>query len=151
MRQFGAKVGIGDFEPDETNVCRLDIDDMLISFAEDPETAAVVTRAEICESPSHGAGMLYRLLMESMFMGQGTMGASFSIEPESGKIYLYRVDPTATLDPDSFSAILEKFVNMLEQWRKTLAGFMPVIAAVKEADDSARSSAAFRGDGFMQV
>lgn len=151
MRQFGAKIGMADLSPDETNSCHLKIDDMSVSFMEDPDAGTVVTWAEICEPPTDGASMLYRVLMESMFMGQGTAGASFSIEPESGKIYLHRVDPSAVLDLDSFCAMVEKFVNTLEQWRKTIADFRPVVEAVKEADAEDAQMTGFGMNGFMQV
>ena len=78
-------------------------------------------------------------------------GSSFSIEPESGKIYLHRVDPVAVLDLNSFSAMLEKFVNMLEQWRKTLVDFRPVAEAIKKEDDAAGAVPDFGLGGFMQV
>lgn len=151
MRQFGAKIGMSDLAPDETNACHLKVDDMSVSFAEDPDSATIITWAEICEPPADGSEVLNRVLMEAMFMGQGTAGSVFSIEPESGKIFLHRVDPAAALDLDSFCAMLEKFVNILESWRKTIADFRPAVEAAKRASESAAEQPDLRMDGFMQV
>ena len=151
IRQFGTKIGMADLSPDETNSCHLKIDDMSVSFMEDLASGGIVTWAEICAPPADGAEMLNRVLMEAMFMGQGTAGSVFSIEPESGKIFLHRVDPLAALDLDSFSAMLEKFVNTLELWRKTIADFRPVAEAVKKANVEAEQVSGFGLDGFMQV
>ena len=151
IRGFGEKLGIDGLSPDETNACHVDIDDMTVSFMENPETATVVTWAEICEPPENGEGLLYRVLMESMFMGRGTAGSSFSVESESGKIFLHRVDSTAALDLDSFCAMLETFVNTLERWRAMIADFRPVVETVREADAEAAQMTGYGVNGFMQV
>lgn len=151
MKEFGAKVGISDLAPDDENICRVDIDGMSIAFFGFAEADSVVTWAEVSEPPPEGEAMLYRVLMESMFMGQGTGGSAFSVEPSTGKIYLHRLDPLKILDLESFCQMLEKFVNTLEQWRKMIVDFRPVAAAVKESDAETSRLAALGGDGFMQV
>ena len=151
IRQLGAKIGIEDLAPDETNACHLSFDDMSVSFMEDPVSDTVVTWSEVCEPPADGADMLYRVLMEAMFMGRGTAGSSFSIDPESGKIFLHRVDPAAMLDLDSFCAMTEKFVNTLEVWRRNITDFRPVAAAIRNADAAADKPLDLGAGGFMQV
>ena len=151
MKEFGAKVGIPDFVPDAENVCRVDIDGMSIAFLGSADGDTLVTWAEVSDPPPEGVSMLYRVLMESMFMGRGTGGSSFSVESESGKIFLHRVDPLKILDLDSFSQMLEKFVNTLELWRKMIADFRPVAEAVKEANAEAEQVNGFGMNGFMQV
>lgn len=150
MSGFGEKVGIEGLAPDGENICRIDIDGMSVSLMEHLESRSIVIWAEVSEPPPEGVTILYRVLMEAMFMGQGTGGSSFSIEPESKKIFLHRIDPLQSLDLDSFCAILEKFVNVLEQWRKLIADFRPVAAEAGKVESSSGDPAPFGGD-FMQV
>ena len=151
MRQFGAKVGLPDLAPDETGVCRVGIDDMLVLFREDVETSRIMVWAEVGEPPPEGRERLYLLLMESMFMGQATGGATFSIESESGKVYLQRMEFLSALDADSFTGLLEKFVNLLEEWRRIIVDFRPVAEAIKKEADAAESESDFRTGGYLQV
>ena len=148
MRAFGEKVGLEGLAPDGDGFCRIEIDGMSVSFMNHFESDTVVTWAEVSEPPADGVTELYRVLMESMFMGQATGGAAFSIEPESGKIFLHRVDSLKAADVDSFCAMLEKFVNVLEKWRQLIADFRPVAAAAEK--NPGEGLPAF-GGGFLQV
>ena len=151
MKQFGATIGIEGLAPDETNACSVEIDGMAVAFVEDPEAGTLTTMAEVCEPPAEGEAMLYRVLMQSMFMGEGTAGAVFSVKPDTGRIFLHRTDPLVALDLDAFCAMLEKFVNTLERWRKDIADFRPVAKAVEQAAAAAESPLDRPSDGFLQV
>lgn len=117
MAAFAARAGFGDLSPDGDGVYNLGIDDMEIRLMESGETGSLVTWGSVGRPPPEGEGLLFRTLLESMFMGSATGGSSFSIDRESGEIFLQRVDPLATLDPDSFWTMLEKFINILSEWR----------------------------------
>lgn len=149
MRQFGAKIGIEGLAPDEANACSVEIDGMSVAFVEDPEAGTLTTVAEVCEPPAEGEAMLYRVLMQSMFMGEGTAGAAFSVKSDTGGIFLHRIDPLAVLDCDAFCAMLEKFVNTLERWRNAIADFRPVARAVEQA--AAEQPTGPGAGGFVQV
>ena len=148
MEQFAQKIGLADFAPDADGSYRLAIDDMTVSFVEEGESRTLATYAEIGDLPPEGVTALYRVLMEAMFMGQATGGSAFSVEPNSGKIFLHRVDSLAALDADAFSAMLEKFVNVLEQWRKLIADFRPVAGEVEKV---LSDEPPMHGSGFLQV
>lgn len=150
MGQFGAKVGLSDLAPGDTGVCSVQIDEMQVSFKEDPASSSVMTWAEVGEPPPEGEAMLHRVLLQATFADQSLGGAFFSADPETGRIYLNRVDPTAVLDLDSFCRMLEKFVNALEQWRKTLADFRPVAEAIGE-EGAAAPAPDIRPGEFLQV
>lgn len=150
MKQFGERVGLADLAPGDSGVCRVGIDDMLVLFREDVETARIMIWAEVGEPPPEGRERLYRLLMEAMFMGQATGGATFSIESGSGKVYLQRNEFLSALDTDSFFGMLEKFVNVLEEWRKLVVDFRPP-AGEQERETAAEPAPGFGSGGFMQV
>ena len=148
MQAFGEKVGLAGLAPDGDGSCRIEIDGMAVSFMSHLESDSFVTWAEVGEPPPEGVTALYRVLMEAMFIGQATGGSAFSIEPGTGKIFLHRVDSLRAVDLDSFCTMLERFVNILEQWRKLVADFRP--AAVEAAKGLSEDVPAL-GSGFMQV
>ena len=152
MEGFGSGFGLDGFAPNKDGVYRVDIDGMEISFAELADPSRVLMWAKVCEPPEKGQELLYRVMLEAMFMGQATGGGGFSVDTESGGVFLQRTDPLATFSLEAFNATLERFVNILEQWRSVVADFEPVAgvieAARREADEETRRMGS---GGFMQV
>lgn len=152
MQGFAAKVGIDGLPMTEDGVCRVEIDGMAVSFLEVPETRQLVTWAEVGEPPPEGRERLYRVLMESMYMGKATCGSTFSIDSESGLVHLFRLDPLPLLDLDTFTSMLEKFVNVLEEWRKIVTEYRDIAAQLeKVAATEEEQATQFGASGFMQV
>ena len=154
MEGLAAACGIDGMAANEDGIYRLMIDDMEVSFMSVEESGQLVVWAEVCEMPPEGRERLCRVLMESMFMGRATGGATFSIEPESGKVCLQRIEFLSALDVEAFNGLLEKFVNVLEEWRKIIADFRPVAEELdrKAAEDAEADRQVGMGlDGFMQV
>ena len=151
MEAFGRDFGIEGFAADADEIYTLCIDGMNVSFAE-IAGGRLATWAEVCEPPPEGREHLYRTLMEAMFMGEGTGGAAFSIDRETGKVYLHRFDAMAALDIQSFKTMLEGFVNVLEEWRGLITDFRPVFGEIAKAESAARDEQQEmdRG-GFIQV
>ena len=145
-------VGCGAIVPDENGVYRLDIDDMLVSFAEQKATGELLTMAEVGVPPPEGRERLYRALLEAAFLGEGTGGAAFSVDPESESVCLHRADRLADMDLERFRSGIERFVNVLESWRNLLADFSEVAPAQENADaeDKARERQC-QADGFIKV
>ena len=150
MTAFAAEIGLTDLAPDEDGVYHLSIDDMTVSFAEDE--GRLLTWAEVCEPPPEGQDRLNRVLLEAMFMGRATGGAVFSIDHESGKVFLHRHDSLAGMELDGFRVMLEGFVNTLESWTHTITDFRAVAPEIAEAQRSSAEEARLMGlGGFMQV
>ena len=135
LSAFAADIGLDGLEPDADGVFHLGVDDMSIEFAELKETRQLVTFAEVGEPPAGCRDRLYRVLMEAMFMGRATNGAMFSVPVGGETICLQRVDELATLELDGFKATLEAFVNDLERWKKFVAEFKDVAAAIDADKD----------------
>ena len=133
MEAFAAAFGIADLKPDDAGVYNVKIDEMKVSFVADSDLPRLVTWGEVGELPPEGREKLYRVLLESMYMGKATGGATFSIEEGTDKLVFHRTDPLDTLDFEAFAAMLDTFVNILEKWRGILANFSVV------ADDQVKS------------
>ena len=119
MRKFGADFGIAGFAPGEDGAWSVVIDGMPVSFTELDDPPRLRISAPVCELPENEPETLLEEMLEGMFMGQATGGAVFSVAEGDGTIFLRRTDPLPALDPEGFKAILERFVNILERWRKT--------------------------------
>lgn len=152
MKKFTDVVGIDAIEPDDNGAYHFEIDGMVVSFAERKDTRELLTVAEVGEPPPDGRELLYRTLLESAFLGEGTDGAAFSIERGSGQVCLHRADPLDLMDLDRFRGMLERFVNVLENWRRLVADFRETAPGqAKSAAEDARAVRQSREDGFIRV
>ena len=152
MEAFGAAFGLANLKPDETGIYNVKIDDMKVSFASDPDSPRLVTWGEVGELPPEGREKLYRVLLESMYMGKATGGATFSIEEGTDKLVFHRTDPLVTLDFEAFAAMLDTFVNILEKWRGILANFSAVAAdQVKSEEQAAQEMRQVSFGTFVKV
>lgn len=78
----------------------------------------------------------------------------FSVAPDGEMIFLQRFDALAALDYDGFKAMLEKFVNVLEEWRQTVAAFRaiePTLDDVKDENDAKTRQFGLGGDGLVRI
>lgn len=121
LTSFTESLGIKDASVDDEGVMRLKADSIELGFTEVSETGSLVMWSPLAEPPPEGADQLYALMMDAMFMGQGTRGATFS--RNEGKIYLHRSESLAILDLSTFAVIVEGFLNTAEEWKKIIEGF----------------------------
>lgn len=135
MEAFATAFKIVDLKPDDTGIYNVKIDDMKVSFATDPDVPRLVTWGEVGELPPEGREKLFRVLLESMYMGKATGGATFSIEEGTDKLIFHRIDLLDTLDVESFATMLDRFVNILEKWRGILVNFSLVAADQAKAEE----------------
>ena len=149
VNALGAVTG-GEFTV-EDDVCTIGIDDMTVTIQEIAETSAITTYAEIGEPPPQGLEQLLSAMLNANHLFQGTGGATISRDPSNGKFYLCRYDHTDTLDGDRFIAMIEKFVNVLETWRKMLSDYRPEEGDVAAPAPDAVESGMNGMPGFMQV
>ena len=153
MAAFAAETGMQELKPDDGGVFHVMIDEMPVSFGEIKDAGQLVTLAQVCEPPPETRNRLYRVLMEAMHMGTATGGAMFSVAPDGEMIYLQRFDALQALDYDGFKSMLEKFVNVLEQWRGIIAVFRvvaPVLEGAGAEEDAELRQFRLGGDGIIR-
>ena len=152
MTGFCSMLDIEGAEPDTDGAYHFEIDEMPVSFMELESLRQIVVWGDVGEMPPGSREQLYKALMEAMFMGEGTGGSSFSIDRESGRVVLQHLAPLAVLDEDSFKAMVERFVNVLEEWRKLIADFRDVAPELERAAETAEEeNRNFGLGGFIQV
>ncbi len=141
---FGKVIGV-ELTPVDGSVM-LDIDEMPVVVHELVDLDSVVMMGPIGEPPPEGQEQLLKALLDANHLFAGTGGGTLSRDPETGVYYLCRLLPLAITDTEAFSSALEKFVNVVEMWRKLIADYRPVAEAAAretEIDDSSVVSGEF--------
>ncbi len=112
----------------------------------------LVVWAAVGELPGGGRETFYRLLLEEMFMAQGTAGSSFALEPGNDTIFLQRTDALEAMDYGGFKAMFETFLNVRAHWARLVADFSPLASELtKEKVATEAEITRFGASGFMQV
>ena len=145
IRDFSGQIGV-ELTPRDGMVA-LDIDGMSVLVQELHELDAVVVLGEIGEPPPQGLEELLSSMLNANHLFAGTGGGTLSRDPESGKFFLCRWKPLALADAASFSAMMDRFLNVLETWRKLVADYRPVAASAAAETEQP----VFGQDGFMQI
>ena len=153
MRRFAEESGISALGPDEKGMYAVLIDNMTVTFRVRPDQNLLETRAPVCAVTEKMRDTICPVMLESMFLGQATGGSAFILDEEKGEAVLCRTDWLTLLDVAAFRAMLEKFVNILEEWRNLTDDFAAVVDAVGEHKHDAEQIQARlrRADGFLRV
>ena len=129
--------------------CAIGVDDMQITLQYLEEVGQVSTFGEIGEPPPQGLEQLLSAMLNANHLFMGTGGSTISRDPESGKFFLCRYDSLALISVEDFVGIIEKFVNVLETWRRLVDDYRPVESSAQE---TLPAGSKFPGDdGFLAV
>jgi hypothetical protein len=138
IAELGAKLGLAAMALDETGNCSLSIDGgavtVRISFREETGMFDFTTRLEhLTPKPAHLARAL-----GLNFCWQANGGATFALDPLSGRLVLGRRCPATDLDLAGLNTVLEKLVGHALAWSKILGEMKEERAAVRPDAASAR-------------
>lgn len=122
MSDFGTRLGIP-LEPDADGVYGFDVEGMTFAIHDLPENAQAVFTGDLGQPPPENPEGLYRLVLEAQYLFQETQGSTLSLNPETGRFTLCRTLPLLALDPDTFFAAAEQFINTLEAWSKIIRNY----------------------------
>ena len=123
---FAAEYGIEGLEAGD-GAAVLDVDGMEVSILYDGPANTVTLCGEIGESPAEAEGHFGEVMLKANFLFRGTEGATLAQNPETGAFAIVRAFDLPMLDPDVFSGAMEHFVNQLENWKRLLADFRPIM------------------------
>ena len=152
ISMFCTEFGVEGVQPDEGGAYALAIDDMTLSFAESGGT--LVMASDVGELPADGRERLYRLMLTAMHGEDAADGAVFSVDDGRDTAVLHRRDELSTLTFEAFKARLEKFVNLIEEWRGIFRSLAPLADALDEENARSSEETSFAGlnaGGFMKV
>lgn len=151
---FAKRVGLETLVPDDEGCVYVQFDEMVVCFSEVPDSASVAIYAPVGMLPPQTNAQLLTLLMRANYLGRGTGGATLSQIDNGNTILLHQVVPLVVLDGETFANMVEKFVNVVEEWHANLLDFRPIGEALerKEAEDAVARQLMEKGEnGFIRA
>ena len=143
------KVGLKDgIELDEENRCLVEFDGMGVVIQGDDDLRMLSLLSPLGEPPPERLEVLYRALLEANHLFGGTFGATLSIDPSRGWVYLCKNLSYAALDGEGLAGELENFMNTVERWCAYVKNFRASADAAADAEGVVEPSL---DDAFLRV
>lgn len=120
MSELGAGLGAPDMTPDEDGYIALTFDDVELHLQYEDDEAQVVAFTRLGEAEVTRSGQIYGMLLGANLFWQGTNGATFSIEPDSGLVFLADRHAVDSLSLERLNDWLENLLDTTVYWRKRL-------------------------------
>lgn len=124
----------GGVEIDDEERCLLEFDGFGVVIQGIDAANAIALVSPVGEPPPEDPARLYRALLEANHLFKDTGGATLSVEPEGGCIYLCRQLDSRSLDVKDLAAALDGFLNTLSAWRMYLDDYREHPAEEKSAE-----------------
>jgi predicted Rdx family selenoprotein len=125
IQQFCDKTGIAYVE-NVGGSLSVDCDGLTVSIRSLDEGRRIAVSGEVFyTAPGDDCEALYRAMFEAQHLYSGTVGAVFSINPDTGALTLFRIIDCETLEIDAFLEMLGQFITVLELWSKVVAKYDP--------------------------
>lgn len=142
------KAGIaGEVEIDDEERCLLEFDGFGVVIQGVDAANVILFISPVAELPPEKPERLYRALLEANHVFQGTDGATLSVNPDGGFVYLCRQLDSRMLDVDELADALDGFLNTLEAWRTFIAEYRDRPEEEKPAEDGPQPAL---DDGFIR-
>lgn len=138
LKEVNEHYGKEIFVLDDQESCRALVGDgLVVEILHLPEVGRIMLYADIGREPQEGRDQVYRLMLQAQHLFQGTAGASFGLDGETGSVYLERPVSLATLTAESFVTDFEVFAQVALKWRKALEGFIPLAEEIESLEKQA--------------
>jgi Tir chaperone protein (CesT) family len=125
LTKFGELIGLSDLAPDDQGYCLLQIDDHLVHLQHDAETDNILTFTHFGPADIDRTQATYEALLEANHFWLQTRGATLSVQPGTGDIYLAANFPAercgeSSVAGDNFQTFLQDFVQAADDWLEQL-------------------------------
>lgn len=120
LAALGARAGLS-LRLDDEGVCGVGHVSGIDCAIEVPDGGgSIYLRAPLMPWPPHQAQRIAEHCLEAQFLGLGTDGASFSIDPRDGDLVLWKAVPLAILDEQALATLVVNFLETAVRWRDDL-------------------------------
>jgi hypothetical protein len=121
LSDLGLTMGLPGLAFNADGCARLVFDDThAVNFESSAETGQLLLYIALGPLPAAGREALYLSLLEGNLFGAQTDGATLAVDSLNHEVVLCRKLVTDELSAQSFTEIVESFVNCAEQWRARL-------------------------------
>lgn len=121
VAEFGGRLGVPEIAADEEGYVALTFDAVEVHLQHDAEEDEVVVFTRLGEVEVDRAAEIYGMLLGANLFWQGTRGATFSLEPDLGVVFLADRRALDGLSVERLNDWLEGFLDTVGYWQKRLA------------------------------
>lgn len=150
VHEFNAVAGIED-APAADGVWKFSADGAVFGVSADEAGERAYLFGEIPGPVPDKEEAFRRILLESNYFFRGTGGATLSLNPETGAYTLVASEWLDRLEPESFFAFVEKFVNSLVTWKAIAASAGMAGEEPPSSPDAEPEHRHIGEGGFIQV
>lgn len=127
LAALAENTGLDHLELDENGGCVLEFDERVTLYLVDlPTEGALRLVSDLgIPDPEETTRAYYAALLEANWLGQGTNGATLSLEPDTGEVCLWRQVSKADLTPVKFLELVSQFVDAADGWMALIRGEAP--------------------------
>lgn len=122
ISQFGGTIGMPSLRLDEQGFCSLRFDDRIaVSLQYDGHREQLLVYSNLGPAEPDERGYIYETLLKANLFWRSSCDATFSLTDDTPPLVVLALAcPLATLSPQGFGAIVERFVNSAEDWLDAL-------------------------------
>ncbi|MFC4297764.1 type III secretion system chaperone [Castellaniella hirudinis] len=120
MAELGQTLGMADMAAGEDGYVGLMIDAHEIHIQYEAEDDLVILFARLPEVDPDRRDAIYAMLLAANVFWQGTQGATFSADFDTGRVFLADRRVLPGLDVAVLSAWIEQFTNVAAHWRSRI-------------------------------
>lgn len=134
MKAFGERLGLAEFNPNSDGSYGISLDGTVVTFVARHGVGLLDVVARLCDMPDEEptAGILCRTLLSAMAIADDDEAYSFFISEDRTSFYLRRSVVLCSLDAKELEAVLEGFLETLEDWRHSVGDFFDDLEAVAD-------------------
>jgi Tir chaperone protein (CesT) family len=120
VQTFGQQLDVPDLTADEDGYVALTFDGQELHLQYEEDTRQVMGFTRLGEVEVERTAEIYGMLLEANMFWRGTRGATFSVDPDPGIVFLADRRPEDDMTAESLSEWLEGFLNTATYWKKRL-------------------------------
>ena len=117
IAELGQSLGLADMAAGEDGYVGLTIDDHEIHIQHEAEDDEVILFARLPAVDPDRQAPIYAMLLAANVFWQGTRGATFSADFDTGRVFLADRRALDRLTAETLSAWIEQFANVAMHWR----------------------------------
>ncbi len=116
IAELGRTLGMADMAAGEDGYVGLVVDGHEIHIQHEAEDDEVILFARLPEADPDRREGIYAMLLAANMFWQGTRGATFSADFDTGRVFLADRRAQVALDVESLSDWIERFANVAAYW-----------------------------------
>lgn len=120
IAELGQTLGMTDMTAGEDGYVGLMVDGHEIHIQHEPEDDDVILFTRLPQADPDRRDAIYAMLLAANVFWNGTRGATFSADFDTGQVFLADRRACANLNAESLSAWIEQFANVSAYWRERI-------------------------------